>query len=106
MSWTKSGGLVPRVTQQVAGAHTPLMMAIYACSEGRPRQVVRPGAIGGSQDQLAAGHRWGPAKGPQAPHLLVLGVSRQMASEALGHSKAFAAALAIINDVLGTFGTL
>lgn len=98
--------MVPRVTQQVAGAHTPLMIALQACNEGRPRQVVRPGATGGSQDPLAAGHRWGPAKGPQVPHLLVLGVSRQMASEALGHSKAFAAAPAFINDVLGTFGTL
>ena len=98
--------MVPRVTQQVAGAHTPLRMALQACSESRPRQVVRPGATGGSQDPLAAGHTWGPAKGPQAPHLLVLGVTRQIASEALGCSKALAAALEFINDVLGTFGTL
>lgn len=106
MSWTRSGGLVPKVTQQVAEAHAPLRMALQACSEGRPRQVVRPGATGGSQDPLASGNRWGPAKGPQAPHLLVLGVTRQMVSEALGCSKAFAAALEFINDVLGTFGTL
>lgn len=49
----------------------------------------------GSQDLWVADHRWGPAGG-ETPQSLVLGATRQSV-KALGHSEAFATALAFIS---------